>query len=76
MAAFFKDGLLIQRFESDIQVVRVSLNALKNLLLASGLDVGPEMVDSGLQKVVTQRKQQASFNACHHGNQTGNHQSL
>lgn len=48
----------IARTAQKEKVVRVSLNALKNLLLASGLDVGPEMVDSGLQKVVTQRKQQ------------------
>ena len=56
------------------QVVRVSLNALKNLLLASGLDVGPEMVDSGLQKVVTQRKQQvlpAKRIASQHTGKTG-----
>ena len=36
----------------------MSLNALKNLLLAPGLDVGPDMVENGLQKVVAQRKQQ------------------
>lgn len=42
----------------DLQVVRVTLNALKNLLLAPDLDVGPDMVETGLPKVVAQRKQQ------------------
>ena len=43
-----------------MQVVRVALNALKNLLLTPGLDVGPIMVEAGLQKVVAQRKLQVS----------------
>lgn len=43
-----------------MQVARVALNALANLLLAPGLDAGPEMVEAGLQKVVAQRKQQVT----------------
>ena len=41
------------------QVVRVALLALCNLLAAPGLELGPEMVDLGLPKVVQQRKLQA-----------------
>lgn len=37
------------------QVVRVALLALQNLLAAPGLELGPEMVEAGLLKVVQQR---------------------
>lgn len=43
-----------------VQVVRVALNALNNLLLTPGLEVGPIMVEAGLQRVVAQRKLQVS----------------
>ena len=41
------------------QVVRVAVLALRNLLAAPGLDLGPDMVEAGLPKVVTQRQLQA-----------------
>ena len=41
------------------QVVRVALLALRNLLAAPGLELGPEMVELGLPKVVQQRMLQA-----------------
>lgn len=42
------------------QVVRVALLSLKNLLAAPGLEVGPDMVEAGLPKVVQQRMLQVS----------------
>lgn len=36
-------------------MVRVALLALRNLLAAPGLELGPEMVELGLPKVVQQR---------------------
>ena len=44
----------------DLQVLRVALLALKNLLVFSGSEAGPKMVDAGLDKAVKQRKQQVS----------------
>lgn len=42
-----------------LQVIRVSLNALNNLLITPGLDdIGADLVEAGLPKVVAQRKQQ------------------
>jgi hypothetical protein len=41
------------------QVVRVALLALRNLLAAPGLELGPELVELGLPKVVQQRLLQA-----------------
>ncbi len=38
-----------------MQVVRVALLALKNLLTVPGLELGPDMVEAGLPKVVQQR---------------------
>jgi len=40
-------------------VVRVALLALRNLLAAPGLELGPELVELGLPKVVQQRLLQA-----------------
>ena len=42
-------------------MVRVALLALKNLLSTPGLDVGPDMVEAGLPKVVAQRQLQVSY---------------
>ena len=40
-------------------MVRVALLALRNLLAAPGLELGPELVELGLPKVVQQRLLQA-----------------
>jgi hypothetical protein len=45
---------------SAAQVVRVALSSLKNLLSAPGLQVGQDMVEAGLPKVVHQRLLQVS----------------
>ena len=42
-----------------MQVVRIAVLALRNLLAAPGLDYGPDMVEAGLPKVVQQRQLQA-----------------
>ncbi|KAK9845988.1 hypothetical protein WJX81_007801 [Elliptochloris bilobata] len=62
-AAMGQAGMLpglveLTRTAAKEKVVRVALLALRNLLAAPGLELGPEMVDLGLPKVVQQRKLQ------------------
>ena len=44
-----------------VQVMRVAMLALRNLLANQKLELGPEMVEAGLPKVVQQRITQVCF---------------
>lgn len=59
---------------TPVQVMRVAMLALRNLLTNEKLQLGPEMVEAGLPKVVQQRITQVCCNSsyshqssCHAG---------